>query len=272
MEDNVHIRTSLLRNPLVIAGFMVLAVIPETVTYCAGFFSSDVISGCGQAAINNSFLDTSFLSSSIVILAFESQRQGLRLFKLEAIGRDLSFWLKAHAGMIGVSLFTLLAFVLLKVLVEVVSGTALEQVDLIDTDLAIKAVIVVFGSFYLLTAYSKVMWKVHPLKQTIAVGPGFKESIQMGSVKLFFKQDRKYYLRTQDNRVWPIQKTLKEIEDRISNKYFVRVNRSTIVRTSEVLDYSHWEHEKYILRVQGGHELVVTRRRLKEIKKYLPKG
>ena len=86
------------------------------------------------------------------------------------------------------------------------------------------------------------------------------------------KKDRIYAVKTLDNTYY-IRKTIKELEELLQPKGFLRINRGVIVNKNYLHNYSYWEYDKFILRMQDvDHtEFIVSRDRMKQIKNQLTK-
>lgn len=79
------------------------------------------------------------------------------------------------------------------------------------------------------------------------------------------REERKLWAQT-DNQKLRLKGTLSEVQEKLDEDQFVQVNRSTIVSLQHVLNYSFWEHDKYILRMKGDQEFIMSRDRLNKIK------
>jgi DNA-binding LytR/AlgR family response regulator len=66
-----------------------------------------------------------------------------------------------------------------------------------------------------------------------------------------------------------IKYSLNELEQILNGDKFLRINRSTIINLSSFKNYSFWENDKYILRLQNGKEYTVSRERMKNLKNKL---
>ncbi|MBX2966344.1 MAG: LytTR family transcriptional regulator [Cyclobacteriaceae bacterium] len=54
--------------------------------------------------------------------------------------------------------------------------------------------------------------------------------------------------------------------DAQSRKAFFRVNRGVIINLNYLKNYSYWENNKYILRLNNGKEFTSSRERIKNLK------
>ncbi|MEP3209957.1 MAG: LytTR family DNA-binding domain-containing protein [Maribacter sp.] len=84
------------------------------------------------------------------------------------------------------------------------------------------------------------------------------------------KKDRIYEVKTIDN-LYYIRKTLNELEEMLSSKGFIRINRGVLVNRTYVYNYSFWEYDKFILRMKDEAltEFIVSRERMRQIKSQL---
>ena len=88
-------------------------------------------------------------------------------------------------------------------------------------------------------------------------------------IKWIERKDRKTFAAANDE-TYRLKETITQLEEKLNPDQFVRINRSVIVQLSEVLNYSFWENEKYILRLKSDDkEFVMSRDRLNKIKDVL---
>ena len=270
MEVNARFRYGLLRNPLFIAGFLLLSVVPEVAAYCNSLWSAEALASCGQEAIRATYLQSSFLSFSVVLVAFESQRFYFQSQNLLTVPASLRQWAKAHTGLLLVSGVAFVVYVGVSAGVQWVAGDALEVMDLLHPGRILRVMGIVFLSFYALTWYSKRKSKQDPLKQVLHTDK--EQPLLLEEIRYFTKEDRKYWVCTREGNRIPLSVTLQQFEDMAPAEYFARINRSTVVRLQDVASYNYWEHEKYILKLHSGEEFVITRKRLNQVKKLLGRG
>lgn len=80
------------------------------------------------------------------------------------------------------------------------------------------------------------------------------------------KSDRKT-LATVASEKFRLKENVSELEEKLDPNKFVRINRSAIVNLDQVLNYSFWENDKYVLRMKDkSKEFVMSRDRLNKIK------
>lgn len=84
------------------------------------------------------------------------------------------------------------------------------------------------------------------------------------------KEDRKYFAVTTKGK-FKVRETIAELEVKMDANKFVRINRGVIVNLDYMLNYSFWENDKYILRMndKNDSEFVMSRQRLNKIKERL---
>ena len=88
-------------------------------------------------------------------------------------------------------------------------------------------------------------------------------------IKWIERKDRKTFAKV-DGEAYRLKETITQLEEKLNADQFVRINRSVIVSLTEVLNYSFWENDKYILRMKSeGVEFVMSRDRLNKIKNLL---
>jgi two-component system LytT family response regulator len=75
-----------------------------------------------------------------------------------------------------------------------------------------------------------------------------------------FAGEARYRLRT----------TLERLEERLDPRAFVRVHRSTIVRVDRVAELQPWSHGDYVVILQGGARVRLSRRYRDRLEQFLP--
>jgi two-component system LytT family response regulator len=85
---------------------------------------------------------------------------------------------------------------------------------------------------------------------------------------LWFEVEEKNYRAFTRGKTFDIRKTLGELEAELDPAAFFRINRSVIVNLHFFKNYSFWEHDKYIVRLNDDKtEFVIQRARLKELRR-----
>lgn len=92
--------------------------------------------------------------------------------------------------------------------------------------------------------------------------------IQTQDVTCFFSQNKIVYLQTQD-RNYPTDFTLDELEEVLDAKDFFRVNRQFIVQSKSIKNIHTSPYYKVELTAQPEEEITVSRERVKDFKSWL---
>ena len=67
-----------------------------------------------------------------------------------------------------------------------------------------------------------------------------------------------------------LRTTLDRLEERLDPRAFVRVHRSTIVRVDRVTELQPWSHGDYVVVLQGGDRVRLSRRYRDRLEQFLP--
>lgn len=79
------------------------------------------------------------------------------------------------------------------------------------------------------------------------------------------KRKRKYMVYSGSGS-FTVPFTISKLENMLPSDEFVRVNRAVIVKIDAIRSYSFWENDKYVVRIEGDHEFVMSRKRLNRIR------
>lgn len=92
----------------------------------------------------------------------------------------------------------------------------------------------------------------------------------VNDVYFFTIQERTYYAQL-DKGQYIITKTLNELAAELAPEHFFRLKRDYIVNRLAILDYSHWENGKYIVRLNTPtlQQVVIPRLRMQELREWL---
>lgn len=78
---------------------------------------------------------------------------------------------------------------------------------------------------------------------------------------------KQYRAHDRQGRAYDLRLTLAELEAGLDPRLFFRLNRSVLVNLACVRNYSYWENDKYIVRLDDGRaEFVMARARLAELR------
>ncbi|MEP5610867.1 MAG: LytTR family DNA-binding domain-containing protein [Cyclobacteriaceae bacterium] len=87
--------------------------------------------------------------------------------------------------------------------------------------------------------------------------------------KIFWieRQERKSFAKTGTDK-YRLKENITELSEKLDPNKFVRINRATLVNLEFVQNYSFWENDKYVLRMNDDDksEFVMSRERLQKIK------
>jgi len=91
--------------------------------------------------------------------------------------------------------------------------------------------------------------------------------INVNSIQWFEREGRRYYAHAVEGK-YRVKNSLSILEAQYSSIHFLRINRFVLVNLKYIKNYSYWENEKYVVRMNdaGKTEFPMTRERLKTIK------
>lgn len=87
----------------------------------------------------------------------------------------------------------------------------------------------------------------------------------------FFAEDKMTFARTSECKLFPIDFSLKELEDKLDPRLFLRVHRNTIININFIEEVHGWFSGKIMVRLKDKSrtELIVARDRVKILKEFL---
>lgn len=86
----------------------------------------------------------------------------------------------------------------------------------------------------------------------------------------YIEVENKTYFAYTRGRTYQLRQKLTELEETLDPRQFYRLNRSVLINLAFVKNYSYWENDKYIVRLDDGKtEFVMQRARLKGLKERL---
>lgn len=92
--------------------------------------------------------------------------------------------------------------------------------------------------------------------------------VALAKVRLFESEDN--YVRVHLEDANPlILRSLNELEEKLDDRAFFRANRSQIVNLRAIQSVHPWFGERLMVRVEGGHEVVLSRRRTREFRQQM---
>ncbi len=118
-----------------------------------------------------------------------------------------------------------------------------------------------------LLANHETIWRERLL---VRVGDTFK-SLNVSEVAYFQSEDGLSFAIASDPKRYPLDQTLNELERILNPTDFFRVNRNCIVSHTCIIKVSSWFNSrlKLVLQPNSAEEIVVSRERVKEFKKWL---
>ncbi len=92
--------------------------------------------------------------------------------------------------------------------------------------------------------------------------------VRVEEVSYFYSENKIVYLKTND-RPYPTDLTLEELQESLDPKEFFRVNRQVIIRLSAIESIHTSPYYKLTMQYQNLEEITVSRERIKEFKMWL---
>lgn len=250
--------------------FYLVMVLPHFSIFCSIDLSNTFlwrdIEICANTFVVESFLENSIWSLLCIILIFDSLHRGIKLLGLNSSPNTTAGKIVQQGKVFLLLCIPLILWQGLSLLLEYFStsvGQQFEAESLLTSFLKVQ----VYGLLgFNLNAY---LTRRNPLAKRIEVQNGtHKSSLVIEQIQWAEKMGKKYYLFSKEGK-FEVAKTLQELEALLPKNTFFRVNRSTIVNITQVATISFWEHEKYILTLKTKKELVMTRKKVLQLKKRL---
>jgi hypothetical protein len=94
--------------------------------------------------------------------------------------------------------------------------------------------------------------------------------LSLDKVLWFEKEERQYFACTMDKK-YRTRYTISQLEALLDKQNFFRINRAVLINLDYLCNYSHWEYDKYIIRMKNSEktQFVMSRDRLKILNKKL---
>ena len=95
--------------------------------------------------------------------------------------------------------------------------------------------------------------------------------LSVSDITHFFAQDKLTFAQTAENKHFPIDFSLGELEEKLPKKTFLRVHRSSLVNLDFIEEVHGWFSGKVLIRLKDRKktEIVVARDRVKILKEFL---
>lgn len=112
--------------------------------------------------------------------------------------------------------------------------------------------------------------KVYKERFVVKVGEHIK-IIKTNNTACFYSMDKTTFLLTNDDRNYPLDYTLEELNEILDSKLFFRVSRKFIVNLNFIKDIISYSNSrlKLILKAKTDEEIIVSREKVKEFKNWL---
>jgi len=202
----------------------------------------------------------------LLVFVFESFKMASRYFEITSFPKKIKEWWQFESKLIASSVVAFIGYLLVAYLFSFFNKSS-EEIDVLT--IFYKAMIVAFIGIHGVVFLSHIKFVKNPLTQKIDVkGPLGEMPITVNEIVYFEKKERYYYVNSADQS-YKINYNLSDLDKMLSNTHFFRINRSVIVNVAAVESYARWENEKYIVILLNKKELVVTRKRIVELKKLI---
>ena len=261
------IQYSILRNPLYILGCYSILLLPEFINSCShktvvtSFWNN--IPLCSKEFMFTKFLENSIWSILLLVFVFESFKIASRYFKITSFPTKITEWILFESKLILSSIIAFLSYLLISYIFAWFNKS-IEEINAFSV--FYKAMVVAFVGIHGIIFFSHLKFIKNPLTQKINVEGTLGEiPITVNEIVYFEKIERYYYVNSADVS-YKINYNLSDIEKMLDKAHFFRINRAVIVNVAAVESYSRWENEKYIVTLINKKELVVTRKRIVELK------
>ena len=105
----------------------------------------------------------------------------------------------------------------------------------------------------------------------IKVGGHYK-SVQVDDICYFFIEERNNFIMVKQAKIYAIDYSLDQIEQMVDSNRFFRINRGCIVNIKSILDIIEYSSSRLKLKIEHqkvGEEILVSRERVKDFKKWM---
>jgi hypothetical protein len=94
--------------------------------------------------------------------------------------------------------------------------------------------------------------------------------LSLDKILWFEKEERQYFACTLEKK-YRTRYTISQLETLLENQGFFRINRAVLINLDYLCNYSHWEYDKYIIRMKNPEktQFIMSRDRLKILNKKL---
>jgi two-component system, LytTR family, response regulator len=107
------------------------------------------------------------------------------------------------------------------------------------------------------------------MKQLKVIDNQGESFLEIKNIKWMSLENKSYMVYAGDS-VFKTKLTITELEEKLNPNVFFRINRATIINLKHMKNYSFWEYDKYVVRMDDNKtEFVMQRARLKDLKELL---
>ncbi|GGF06448.1 two component transcriptional regulator, LytTR family [Chishuiella changwenlii] len=109
-------------------------------------------------------------------------------------------------------------------------------------------------------------------RYSIKIGNSIK-IIETENIECFFSENKASFIHTKENKNYLVDYSLEKIEEQLDPKKFFRINRSQIIRIDSIKEITVYSNSrlKIILQTYNESELIVSREKVTDFKKWLEK-
>lgn len=266
MQKKIHY--PILRNPLYVLCCYFLLLLPEFINSCnhKNVVSSfwNVLPICSREFVFTRFLGNSIKSILLLIICFEVFKIVGNHFKLKSLPSNLREWLRFQSKLLLATLLSFFGYTILSYIFAWGIG-ALNEFSFFV--IVYQIVIITYLGIHGMLLLSLLIHKKDPLNQSITVKNSIEgTSFYVNEVLWFEKINRNYFANSKEGS-FKVTYNLSVLEEKLSKKYFFRINRAVIINIIQVAEIFRWENEKYIIKLKNNQEFVGTRKRVVELKK-----
>lgn len=93
-----------------------------------------------------------------------------------------------------------------------------------------------------------------------------KSMLDINLVYYIEKVGRAYFAFDGTGKEYRLNRHLNDLESQLAKHAFFRVNRSALINIKYLKNYSFWENDKYVVRMNDGKEFTASRERIKTLK------
>lgn len=95
--------------------------------------------------------------------------------------------------------------------------------------------------------------------------------LNVSEIVRFYSEDKITFARNAAGKRFPVEQSLKELEDKLDRRIFLRIHRNSIINTNFIEEVHGWFSGKVLVRLKDDRktEIVAARERVKILKEFL---